>query len=315
MSMLRPGLTFLSFFVLFLRTSSACVSLASSLTSATLSAMQLGPLHSWITVDGVELTEFALQCSADGTEASCWIPSECDKQFTVHFKNTEASSRSTVNAHVVVDGISCGSKALRCRDRRHPHTSSGSRDSVATSATTRRSLFFGQQALTDDDTLLNAAISPELGSIKVVIATVRARKSRLGSNRSHGKTPYKYEPQTLHERSKKAMGHSVQFGAEFKSHNSTSAPVEIIKILATFVFKYRPLEILRAEGIAPPAVRREPAAAPVEVLDLTLDDEPDNAAEIKKLETRLRELKGKGVRIKEEPLRVKNESGVVIDLT
>jgi hypothetical protein len=41
--------------------------------------MRLGELHAWISVDGVELSEFAVEYSADGKEASCWIPSECDK--------------------------------------------------------------------------------------------------------------------------------------------------------------------------------------------------------------------------------------------
>jgi hypothetical protein len=41
--------------------------------------MRLGELHAWISVDGVELSEFAVEYSADGRVASCWIPSECDK--------------------------------------------------------------------------------------------------------------------------------------------------------------------------------------------------------------------------------------------
>ncbi|KAJ7882299.1 hypothetical protein B0H13DRAFT_1721485 [Mycena leptocephala] len=283
--------------------------------------MQLGPLHAWISVDGVQLSEYAaettIEYSADrAPEASCWIPSECNKKFRVHYENTEASQWHIVNALVTVDGIRCGSRDMQCRDLARPRIVSGSRDSVSTSAYTRRPLLFAQQALTDDDTLLNAAISPELGCIKVEMRNVREVPSR-SSHRTvwKGSAP-SFETPVLHERSKKAMGHSVQFGAEYLENNTRTGPIEVINELATFVFKYRPIEILRAQGIAPPEVRPDAAASSsVEVVDLTLDD--DDAGEIQKLEAQLRVLK-KSVKTKPEPSGVKREAfipGEVIDLT
>ena len=41
--------------------------------------MKLGQFSAWISVDGVALTEFAMEYSPDGKEAFCWIPSEQDK--------------------------------------------------------------------------------------------------------------------------------------------------------------------------------------------------------------------------------------------
>ncbi|KAJ7882296.1 hypothetical protein B0H13DRAFT_928827 [Mycena leptocephala] len=282
--------------------------------------MQLGPLHAWISVDGVQVSEYAaettIEYSADRAEASCWIPSECNKKFRVHYENTEASQRHIVNAQVTVDGICCGSHNMQCRDLGRPRIVSGSRDSVSTSAYTRRPLLFAQQALTDDDDLLNAAISPELGCIKVEMRNVREIPSR-SSHRTvwKGSAP-SFETPVLHERSKKAMGHSVQFGAEYLGNNTQANPIEVINELATFVFKYRPIEILRAQGIAPPEVRPDAAASSsVEVVDLTLDD--DDAGEIQKLEAQLRVLK-KSVKTKPGPSGVKREvfiPGEVIDLT
>ncbi|KAJ7787737.1 hypothetical protein B0H14DRAFT_2952142 [Mycena olivaceomarginata] len=260
--------------------------------------MRLDELHAWISVDGVELPEFAVEYSADGKEASCWIPSECDKQFAVEFKNTRSSSWQT-NAEINVDGIQCGSNNMYCRDHRHPQITSGSRNSFL-----------------DDDNLLNAAISPELGSIKVQMRKVISVPSRRRQPVWPGDS---FESKVLHERSKKAMGHSVQFGAAYPAINSQADPIEVIAELATFVFKYRPLELLRAQGIAPPEIRPEAAAAPIEVVDLTVDD--DDASEIKQLEARLPVLKKKGVKIKSESSGVKQGKsfvfapGEIIDLT
>ncbi|KAF7337068.1 hypothetical protein MVEN_02144000 [Mycena venus] len=286
--------------------------------------MRLDELHAWICVDDVKLSEFALEYSADGKEVSCWIPSQCDKKFSVHWETTDSSPQQTFNARVTVDGTRCGNNDMRCRDRAHPHIASGSRDSVATSAETRRPLLFARQALTDDDNLLNAAISPELGSIKVDIREVRTAPSM----RSHRQPPVwggRFETQVLHERSKKAMGHSVQFGTEYRARNRQSEPIVIVRDLATFVFRYRPIELLRAQGIAPPIVRPQTAGSSSdrEVVDLTKDDDDEAAAsEIKKLEARLRELKKKGdkVKVKSKSSGVKQEESVfapgeVIDLT
>ncbi|KAJ7817757.1 hypothetical protein B0H14DRAFT_2841611 [Mycena olivaceomarginata] len=257
--------------------------------------MRLDELHAWISVDGVELPEFAVEYSADGKEASCWIPSECDKvERPFHFTSNN----------------------MYCRDHRHPQITSGSRNSVATSALSRRPLLFAQQALTDDDNLLNAAISPELGSIKVQMRKVISVPSRRRQPVWPGDS---FESKVLHERSKKAMGHSVQFGAAYPAINSQADPIEVIAELATFVFKYRPLELLRAQGIAPPEIRPEAAAAPIEVVDLTVDD--DDASEIKQLEARLPVLKKKGVKVKSKSSGVKQEKsfvfapGEIIDLT
>ncbi|KAJ6512569.1 hypothetical protein C8R45DRAFT_323536 [Mycena sanguinolenta] len=277
--------------------------------------MRVGDLHVWVSVDEVDLSEFAIEYSADGKEASCWIPSECGKSFSANWKHTKSSPRNTYNALVSVDGTRCGSESMRCRDRKHPHIVSGSRNSVSTSPSARRPLLFARQELTDDDDLLNASISPEFGSIKVVVRDVK----KVGPRKSvwHGRKR-SFETPVLHERSKKAIGHSVQFGAEFPAV-STKSEIEVVQKLATFVFKYRPIELLRAQGIAPLAAKPAPAASSTEVLDLTLDDDE---AEIKKLEKRLRVLKNKKeVKVKPEPSSIKLEKdfvftpGEVIDLT
>ncbi|KAJ7882295.1 hypothetical protein B0H13DRAFT_2048339 [Mycena leptocephala] len=287
--------------------------------------MQLGQFSAVITVDGLPLSEYAVEYSADGTEATCWIASENDKRFCVKLKDTDTSPRRTISGRISVDGIKCGGQHLAARAGHRVATSS--RDSVSTSANTRRPLTFGKQVLTDDDAYLNAAISPELGTIKAVCDLVRPRHGR-GTTRRNWHRPQETHG-IMHERSKKAMGHSVQFGPEFHRQNLPFQKAsQTIRTLATFTFKYRPIELLRAEGIAPPAPRAQRAATPTDVVDLSMDVDEDDGddAEIRKLETRLNALKkkNKGKQVKRESSNIKKEikseepifrPGEVIDLT
>ncbi|KAJ6561713.1 hypothetical protein B0H19DRAFT_1375061 [Mycena capillaripes] len=283
--------------------------------------MQLGQLSALITVDGEPLSEHAIEYSADGMEATCWIASENGKNFCIKFEDTDASPHRTLSARVRLDGMKCGG-LLMGPSRLGSRVTTAKRDSVSTSANTRRPLAFSKQVLTDDDTYLNATISPDFGTIKVLFALVKLRGT------SGNPEFVSCEPTILHERSKKAIGHSVQFGPEFHTRkHSVKWHSQDIKTLATFSFKYRPIELLRAQGIAPPGVREERAATPTDILDLTMDvdDEDTDEAKIKELEIQLQALKKKKKKqVKREPSDVKKEikserlafiPGEVIDLT
>ncbi|KAJ7253420.1 hypothetical protein C8J57DRAFT_1348050 [Mycena rebaudengoi] len=266
--------------------------------------MQLGHFSASVSVDGVQLSEYAPEYSADGKEATCWIPSESGKNFKIEWNNAAASASCHVSGSVKVDGISCGSKRMKLGGN---NSSTGYRDSVPASASTRRPLVFGKQTLTDDDSYLATTISPDFGTIRLVINQVQYLQ-QPGLSSWPGAS---FEPQILHERSKKAIGHTVQFGTAFPSGSNKSRRTDIIKKLGTFVFKYRPIDLLRAEGIAPPEARvgdKRPAS-PTDILDLTLVDEDDvDVNEIKQLEARLSELKKKNVkRVKCEPSDVKKK--------
>ncbi|KAJ7614126.1 hypothetical protein FB45DRAFT_802683 [Roridomyces roridus] len=283
--------------------------------------MQLGQFSASVSVDGVTLSEYAPEYSADGTEATRWIPSQNDKCFRVQWSNDNASKSLLISGRLNVDGIKCPGKRMAPKDPRRPTFSQASRDSVPTSAATRRPLMFSKQALTDDDEYLNASISPHLGTIRLQMIHV---KKKGHTTLRTGATRKDYKKQILHEKSKKAVGHAVQFGAEFRSMLNTRSKSKTIKKLVTFIFKYRPIELLRADGVAPRPVEEE-RAPPTEVLDLTMDTEEDAAeAKIKELEAQLEELKKNQKRVKQEPSvkkEIKTESqpvfqpGEVIDLT
>ncbi|KAJ6514732.1 hypothetical protein DFH09DRAFT_1049034 [Mycena vulgaris] len=276
--------------------------------------MQLGQFSAWVSVEGAQLSEFATEYSADGKKATCWIPSENDKQFCITFENAQPVPGFIVSGRVRADGVSCGGTKLRLASARH--VSTASRDSVSTSATTRRPLVFGKQVLTDDDAYLNVAISSEIGSIRVKLRHVKDKPLRKGWKDKNFNAPI------LHEQSKKAMGHSVQFGAEFSSNKKRLVPEEVIEKLVTFVFKYRPIDLLRAQGTAPPETRKRRVTS--DIVDLTIDDdETDEAAKIEKSEARLGVLTRGSKRAKHEPSEIKKEirrqpifqAGEVIDLT
>ncbi|KAJ6459459.1 hypothetical protein C8R47DRAFT_139628 [Mycena vitilis] len=287
--------------------------------------MQLGQFTASITVDDVPLSEYAAEYSADGMEATCWIASETDKQFSINFRDADASPRRIVSGRVAVDGMGCG--GMHLGDPSRTGVSTASRNSVSTSDKTRRPLTFAKQVLTDDDAYLNVAISPDLGTIKAVFALVTVCP-RIGSFK---KPRHHAEPANiLHERSKKAMGHSVQLGPEYHANNNTTRLTsQTIKTLATLTFRYRPIELLRAQGIAPPLVRDVATTIPTDILDLTMDvdsEGDDEDTEIKKLQARLEALQKnkKRKQVKRESPDVKKEikredpifkPGEVIDLT
>ncbi|KAF8193209.1 hypothetical protein K438DRAFT_2017799 [Mycena galopus ATCC 62051] len=256
------------------------------------SLMQLGQFSASVFVAGVKLSEYSVQYSPDGKEVTCWVPSEDGKQFRVEWTNTRSSASRIISGLLSVDGISCGGKRMR---HQHSGISKAARDSVASSATTRRQLMFGKQTLTDNDDYLNAPVSPHLGTISLDLRRVKdLGTSEICRNKDT------YTTNMLHERSKKAVGHSVQFGGDMRSYRNTKRGSVIVEELVNFVFKYRPIELLQAQGIAPPAQRQERAVLPSDLLDLTVDAEDDEEAEIEELEARLGALKNKRRKVKRE---------------
>ncbi|KAJ7846133.1 hypothetical protein B0H13DRAFT_2408661 [Mycena leptocephala] len=203
-------------------------------------------LDCWVEVDGVKLSEYSLEYSVDGMEVICWIPSEVDKKFSIHWVDSKASLTRRTYGFVAVDGIDCPGQELSLVRTGIRWVGTGHRDSVDTSSMTRRSLLFGRQQLTDDDRFLDAPISPNLGTITLeLVDGVECRT--LPRFPQFVTLP----SQKLHERSKKAIGHSVQFVLVSYIPLPIHTTVEVLECLAKFTFKYRPLDLLKANGIIP----------------------------------------------------------------
>ncbi|KAJ3843924.1 hypothetical protein F5878DRAFT_603370 [Lentinula raphanica] len=248
----------------------------------------------WIEVEGSELPLFDVK--VNDSEASGWIPSEAGKKFIVKFST--GHRRSSMCGDVYMDGKFFTGRAM------HPgapwtYTLSG----VSTSVTTEQPFVFAKLELTDDDHYLNEAIVG-LGDIKLVIT--HATLGRVIPQATYAK---RKAISKVHERSKKATGHKVDLGNEQTIPYKEELKVTLHDVIVSFVFKYRPLDLLRANGIAPPAPRTK-SAVKTEVLDLTGDSDEENQRRIRSLEEELVQLRKrrKTQHIKTEPT-VKLEPG------
>ncbi|KAJ4477498.1 hypothetical protein J3R30DRAFT_3486645 [Lentinula aciculospora] len=123
-------------------------------------------------------------------------------------------------------------------DPSHTYTLSG----ILTSATTRRPFVFTHLELTDNDQYLNETTAG-LGVIRLVIshATFSAPANNYTKRDAIGK---------VHEKSKKATGHKVDLGENKTISYTKTVSTTLHDVIITFIFKYRPLDLLRANGIA-----------------------------------------------------------------
>ncbi|KAF8843798.1 hypothetical protein BDN67DRAFT_119018 [Paxillus ammoniavirescens] len=215
------------------------------------SIMQLGDFSAHVVVDGKELEEYDVVIDSP-TKATCYIASEEGKTFSVKWQ-CHAETRLIANSgKVMVDGISCGSYRMRCG-------SLGDMDTKVLSylgrSTNARDLMFSRLQLNDDD-LLDKEVPKDLGDISLNIKRGELVKSRR-RNRNR-KTEFCVPDEKFHEKSKKATVHRVSFGPERALRKQASKHhVRIVPNddpLLVFVFKYRPLGILQATGIAPKPV-------------------------------------------------------------
>ncbi|KAJ3822348.1 hypothetical protein F5880DRAFT_1720190 [Lentinula raphanica] len=260
----------------------------------------------WIEVDGSELPLF--DASVNGREVSCWIPSEVGKAFIVKVRTGERRTPKSLGLYM--DGQSFGGKFM---DTGAPRTCTFA--GVRTSATTQQPFVFSNVELTDDDHYLNEA-SAGLGDIKLVLSHVT-----LGGWSSQATYAKCNTISKIHEKSKKATGHKVDLGDEQSIPHTSKLNATRHDVIVNFVFKYRPLDMLRANGIAPPApctstsTKRSKSAVKTEVLDLTIDaasEDDEDTRRMRSLEEELEQIRRRKRRktqhIKTEPT-VKPEPG------
>ncbi|KAF4571660.1 hypothetical protein EYR36_009003 [Pleurotus pulmonarius] len=311
--------------------------------------LQLEKFTAWVTIDGEETPEYNVEISDDGKEATCWIASQVNKPFEVHWR-VEPNHSSTAG-NVRVDGKSIAGKVIRAPLYT---TQNATIKGVPISRTQIRPLMFSATELTDDDSYLNMGVSPELGSIVLDVDRVVVAD-----------TPSQYEPEDMqfeskvHERSKKLGAHSARLGEPMYQTTKYVTTTSYGRI-ALFTFRYRPLgmpnphidkilrmtfcyleDILQAQGIAPPpnSSKRKAMNTPddgegdtpvdkkpsiPEVIELDDDGNEDVESELKALQARMEILKAKQVkkeRTEPSAKRVKREhkavliQGEIIDLT
>jgi hypothetical protein len=280
--------------------------------------MDLEGFSAWITVDGADLKHYNVEILDNGNKATCWIPSEAGKKFTINWR--DSNRINMIGGFIKMDGISCGGNTIN--PGFVPVTIQKS--SLPASSMTEKPFLFSPLELTDDDAYLDqSGASNNLGEIMIEIWRV-APIASTAAGRMHFP-----EAQKVHERSKKALAHRVKLGDEVYAPQKPTLQVKKIDMvpLVTFVFKYRSLDMLRANGIAPTStVQKRPAEAQPEadVKEEVVDIEDDGDDEIRALERRLNTLKSRRLTSQGNPAKkVKREPrnqgafvpGEIIDLT
>ncbi|KAF7315885.1 hypothetical protein MIND_00105100 [Mycena indigotica] len=240
--------------------------------------------RAWIKIDGVDAEEYGVEVDEAERVVSCWIASEVGKTFSVEWDIL--CDENSLSGKVYMDGAWCAGKLFNL-DKSYTlpahRTLAG-----ALRETTVEHFMFGSLTLSDDDTLL--ATGPNLPDLAKGTKTIVSLPSL-----------------NIHERSKKAVTQQVQLGAPQVSSNTFRNTRPIGPDLVKFRFKYRPIEILRANGIAPPLNR---AVSPSEYVVLK-----DDIEKVKRLEEELLATKARiaAKQVDKKP-RIKSECGV-IDLT
>ncbi|ESK95308.1 hypothetical protein Moror_3935 [Moniliophthora roreri MCA 2997] len=192
----------------------------------------------WLTIEGVDAQEYDVQVDQEKHTVTCWVASEAGRTYNVSLKT---SRTDTVNALLRIDGAAINGRTIRSNSTTKSATFNGFR---ATS-TAIHPFRFSRVAITDDHDL-GTSDNAKLGDIELIIqrATIVGHKDW---------TPMAVPAdRTFHETTKKGFNHSTSF-SQSKSTEVTRAA--IVKThgepLAVFTFKYRPLGILQASGIAP----------------------------------------------------------------
>ncbi|KAJ7267647.1 hypothetical protein B0H12DRAFT_1045718 [Mycena haematopus] len=265
--------------------------------------MNLNGFSAWVCIEGKEAPEYDVEISEADKTVTCWIASELGKKFSVHWKNSSVSGGTV--GELKMDGTNCGGKLME-----FPSTAS---KTGFTDGTTLKPFMFSSLTLTDDDTYLGGNSLPDLGVIELVIYPAYVPKTRPSYRPA---APCALSALKVHERSKKAVTQQISFAQAERLAKPINfvSPKRTGPDLVKFLFKYRPIDILRANGIAPLLAQPKPLT-PAPLSEASTPAPPSEA--IKRVKKENKPL------IKPEPeagqskkwAGVKREASDVIDLT
>ncbi|KAJ7646769.1 hypothetical protein FB45DRAFT_181563 [Roridomyces roridus] len=277
-------------------------------------------------IEGVEAPEYGVETSVEDKTVTCWIPSELGKvklpglglrrdRDAYYRRRPSPSTGKTLGTTrtpwviVDLDGTHCPGMIIRARSGRVPNAAevAGGTDGSMLSA-----FMFSSLDLTDDDSFLGSSVNEDLGNIELSIYPVIEESFDEPQQLCNPNL----DKVTLHERSKKAVTQQITL-AEPEPERYTVASSTITcsgPDIVTFCFKYRPLDLLQANGIAPTTqVPKKEASSPaeeeVEVEEDTVDEE-----EIRALRDRLSILEAKRAVKKKKRVDVKSEFDLLSDL-
>ncbi|KAF8626923.1 hypothetical protein AX17_006424, partial [Amanita inopinata Kibby_2008] len=205
--------------------------------------LKFDPFEAQVKVDGAGLPEYQVEVDEEAKRVTCWIASEVGKNFSVRWRNVDPTFDTA--GDVYLDGT-----FARGKFGRKDIGSWREVDSVYTSLTSCRRFSFSSLVFTDDDTYLQAP-TKNLGEIEIRLFEVK-----IGQKNNFSGKCFKSDSK-VHERSKKLGTHRVGLGAEEVAEPAIFNSSTDIRQLVTFVFRYRPLDMLQANGVLPAPPRTE----------------------------------------------------------
>ncbi|KAF5334840.1 hypothetical protein D9758_014290 [Tetrapyrgos nigripes] len=194
--------------------------------------MKLPDFDAWVTADDVPLAEYKITMAEK--KVSCWIPSEVGKVKRPLMRNFAS--------YMYLDGQLEYARAviIDANGTSEIYNLSG----LLVSETSERPFVFQSAESTDDDAYL--AHEANLGEIKVIIKEVI-----IGAAIPVPKPTF--VPQAkIHERSNKAIKHQIGLGAVETIPIQDYFALEVVRDIGTYVFRYRPIDFLRANSVVPP---------------------------------------------------------------
>ncbi|KAE9390484.1 hypothetical protein BT96DRAFT_1024526 [Gymnopus androsaceus JB14] len=210
----------------------------------------LGSLHAWVSVDDERLPEFQITTARNKqqhVEVTCWIPSTPEKEFKVHWSTNKR--KHALTGDVYLDGSFGGGKVMDVAGQ-----TLFKKDSYQRTLNEIQPYVFSRLQLTDDDECLQDLPS-QLGEIKLVITRCKI----LGQSNVQGLTTFNSSDRPVHERSKKAFSHKIKLGDVKQCELQVFTDVVREEKVATICFRYRPLDRLQADGIAPANSATDPS--------------------------------------------------------
>lgn len=184
--------------------------------------IEMNGVQAWITVDNkVQLVEYQVDLDLSSNTATCWISGEPGQSLAIRWRELDDST--DISGFVMMDGYELGGRVLQANSH-----ASAMFSRIATSPTSCLPLTFSSLPR-------SAGIGSDwkmLGTIMLDIHQVQIGEARL------------------HE------GLSTYYRRDEASSLSSSTPFSSTEVtslgkIATFVFKYRPMDILRYHSIVP----------------------------------------------------------------
>ncbi|KAF5326686.1 hypothetical protein D9619_003964 [Psilocybe cf. subviscida] len=207
--------------------------------------LEANGLAAWIQVDRKKLECYGTSKDTRSQAVSCWIASRENETFSVNL--SKATRNLACVAYLFLDGHQISKKLMKGSDT----TVYWYRKIVDGY---RRPYTFSSQIVGDDDALLDSMNVPtqsRIGEIKICIKRISGLKT-IRIHETHVKALKAPHQIALGEPTTKEVCGHVRHSSEYSTKET----------LATFTFRYRPLDTLVDNGIAPAPEEGSTSVAP-----------------------------------------------------